>query len=72
MPTPMQAFGEVAQLFDPNIDPDDDVAVKHFYEVTAPALPADDRQRILNELLDRECVNFPFDSDLLTGAIFEQ
>jgi hypothetical protein len=67
MPTPMRAFGLVAQLFgkriDPpiEIDPNNKSQVSHFFESIAPSLPQDTRRAILDELLSREELSTPID-----------
>jgi hypothetical protein len=49
MPTPMSAFADIAARY--QVDPADEEAVTQFFRDIAPALPAEERMRIFNELL---------------------
>jgi len=53
MPTPVQAFAEVASRHG-DVDPGDLVAVQHFYRETLPTLEPATIITILEELLARE------------------
>ncbi|HEY2322017.1 MAG TPA: sigma 54 modulation/S30EA ribosomal C-terminal domain-containing protein [Thermoanaerobaculia bacterium] len=52
MPTGMSVFAELAARY--GVDPHDEEAVDRFFEDTAPALPPNEREQILSDLLGAE------------------